>query len=476
MDKTATFLDHQHFGVLGAGRSGQAAARLLRQMGRQVTLIDEFADPGNATFEAMTRQGVALAFGPRKGLPGDVEALVVSPGIDVGHPLLKAAEAAGIPVRGEIELGYLCAPGARIIAVTGTNGKTTVTMLIERLLCDAGIEAIAAGNIGHAFCDAVADNVARLSEIVFVLEVSSFQLETVDQFAPDVALVLNVTPDHLDRHSTMAQYIEAKSRITRRQGAGQTLIVNQDDPGCLGIAVGQTEARVCRFSLERPVEDGGWLDGDLLMICEDGQRPRRYMSMSELGMIGLHNVANALAAAIAARLMGCSRTSIIETLRSFKAAPHRMQLVASGGGVQFIDDSKATNLDSMLKAVSTFSGGLHLIAGGRDKASPFNMLTEHLASRVKAIYLIGEAAEPMEAAWGERMTCLRCGTMDQALETSTARAVEGDIVLLSPGCASFDQFRSYAHRGDVFAAWVREYVERVSIECEKASVDSLDER
>lgn len=477
LDKAETrFLDYHHFGVLGAGRSGLAAARLLRQLGRQVTLIDEFADPSDPAFAPVLCQGVDLAFGNREALPDAVEALVVSPGIGVGHPLLQAAREAGIPARGEIELGYLCARGARIVAITGTNGKTTVTMLIERLLNESGIKAVAAGNIGHAFCDAVADHIERLSEIVFVLEVSSFQLETVDQFTPDVALVLNVTPDHLDRHSTMAQYIEAKSRVTQNQTEAHTLIVNQDDPGCLGIAAKQTQARVRRFSLERPAEDGGWLDGDLLMLGEPGVRPRRYLSMSELTLIGMHNIANALAAACAAQVLGCPRGRIVETLRSFEPAPHRMQGVGCSGGVQFIDDSKATNLGSMQKAIETFSGGIHLIAGGRDKSSPFNTMTEHLSSRVKAIYLIGEAAEPMQAAWGERLTCLRCGTMDQALEAATARAVDGDVVLLSPGCASFDQFRSYAHRGETFAGWVRDYIERVGRQCEEVGIDSAEER
>lgn len=453
----APFLRYERYGILGAGRSGLAAANLLLDLNKQVTLYDDFADAGAPQFAALAGRGGRIAFGAEAGLIETTQALVVSPGIPAGHRLLKVAATAGLPLLSEMELGWLCSGASKIVAITGTNGKTTVTMLIQKICEDAGLRSVSAGNIGFPLCDAVRESGAALDQTVFSLEVSSFQLETCQQFAPDIAVILNVTPDHLDRHPTMEDYAAAKERVTTHQGPEGVLVVNQDDPFCLGIAA-RAQAQVKRFSLERSVEDGAWLDGDLIILQQPGRKPYRLMSMGDLKMVGLHNVANAMAAAAVAEALGIERKKLAESLASFHAAPHRMEIVGCKDGITYIDDSKATNIDAMRRAIESFPEGIHLIAGGRDKNSPFGEMTEELMGRVKTIYLIGEAAVPMEAAWGRHLECLQCGTMDKALEAAAGRAQSGEIVLLSPGCASFDQFRSYAHRGEVFAQWVRQYM------------------
>jgi UDP-N-acetylmuramoylalanine--D-glutamate ligase len=259
----------------------------------------------------------------------------------------------------------------------------------------------------------------------------------------------------------MEAYARVKGRLSDGQGPDDVLVVNQDDSFCLAIAA-RSRARTRRFSLTRPVEDGAWLDGDLIQTIEPGKKPRQLMAMDELRMLGLHNVANAMAAACACQVLGVERKRLAETLREFRAAPHRLEPVAEIDGVLYVDDSKATNLDAMLQAIDSFSGKLLVIAGGRDKNSPFEMATSRLARRARMLLLIGEAAGPMEAAWGKTIDCRQCGTMERALETAGAEAQSGEVILLSPGCASFDQFRSYAHRGEVFAAWARARAAKVA--------------
>jgi len=451
------FLGYQTYAVLGAGLSGRAATGLLRSLGKEVFLFDDNAEPGAEPLTKLSADGVQLFLGADLATPESLapaEALVVSPGVAQDHPIAHEARRRGLPVRAELELGWLRRGGARVAAVTGTNGKTTVTMLIQKLCADAGRRSVAAGNIGLPLSEAVRTDPEDLARTVFAVEVSSFQLETIDAFRPDWAVVLNVTPDHLDRHPTMEQYARAKQRLTARQGPDDVLVVNQDDARCLAIGA-RGRARVRRFSLERPVEDGAWLDGDLMMLKQPGERPRRLMALDGLKLIGLHNVANAMAAACVAQAIGIDRKRIAATLAAFHAAPHRLEPVGERGGVAFINDSKATNLGAMARAVECFTGGIHLIAGGRDKNSPFATITAELHRRVRAVYLIGEATAAMQAAWGGEVECLRCETLGRALAEAAARAAEGETVLLSPGCASFDQFHSYADRGRRFAEAVQ---------------------
>lgn len=450
------FLRFQHYAAIGAGLSGQSAAKLLVSFGKTVSLYDDNADPAAEAFAPMRAIGVELRFGKNQTIAEGTEVIVTSPGIAITHPLLESARGRNLPIRGELELGWLCSPGARFAAITGTNGKTTVTMLMHKILTDAGLDAVEAGNIGMPVAQVAIERgpgSAALAQTAFACEVSSFQLETIECFKPEVAVILNVTPDHLDRHGTMDDYAALKGRVTENQGPREVLVVNQDDPYCLAIAA-KSKARVRRFSLERPVDDGAWLDGDLIILKSADSKPHVLMPMSDLKLIGMHNVANAMAAVCAADAMGVARKKIVQTLTEFGAAPHRLELVATINGVSYINDSKGTNLGAVERAIECFNGPIHLIAGGRDKASPFETMIGKLRGRVKTAYLIGEAAAPMERAWAGTIECLQCGTLERALEEASARAADGEVILLSPGCASFDQFKSYAHRGEVFRAWV----------------------
>lgn len=447
----------ERFVVLGAGLSGLAAARLLLSLGKSVTVCDDGNRSDDAAVQSLADGGADFIWANRKGAEaalGSAEALVVSPGVPASHTLIASAMDLGLPIVGELELAWRFAGDARIVAVTGTNGKTTVTMLIRHLLEAAGIAAVETGNIGHAFSDAVREAAAAQKPAVLVVEVSSFQLEWVARFAPDVAVLLNITPDHLDRHGSMKEYAAAKSRIAQFQRADQTLVVNQDDAACLA-ATQDARARLVFFSLDRPVDLGAWVDDDRLAIAAEGSKPHGLIELDELPLLGMHNVANALAAACAASALGVGRRTIAKALKTFRAAPHRLESIATVDGVEFVNDSKATNLDALVKAVESFNAPVHLIAGGRDKDSPFASIRTRLQGRVARAYLIGEASDRIAQAWDGAVKIRPCGTMDKALEAARAAASEGEVVLLAPGCASFDQFANYAERGEAFERWVR---------------------
>lgn len=457
--RTSALFDAKRFAVIGAGVSGLAAVRLLLSLGKRVRLLDDKDAGGSVQVAQFGASGVELGWGPftaenSAGALEDIERVVVSPGFAVEHALLETAGRLGIPVYPEIELAWLRSDGARTVAVTGTNGKTTVTMLIRQLIETAGLNGVETGNIGHAFSDAVREAGKRLPETVFAAEASSFQLETIHEFRPDVAVLLNVTPDHLDRHGTMERYSGAKARITQNQTADQVLVVNQDDAECLRIA-STSRARILRYSLNRPVEAGAWLDDDQLVWAREGVKPKRLVDLEEIPLFGMHNIENCLAAACAALALDLDRKKVAEGLRTFAAPPHRLQPIGFIADVQYINDSKATNIDATIKALTSFTQPVHLIAGGRDKNIPFATARPLIRNRVARVYLIGECAEIIAKAWEGAADLSRCETMDRALEEAHTHARPGEIVLLSPGCASFDQFRSYAHRGDVFTQWVR---------------------
>ena len=457
-------LDHRRYGVLGGGVSGCGAARLLAALGREVLLFDDRDLSTEQGIDELAALGVRTCWGRPEpdgatAALGGVEALIVSPGVPGDHPLRREAFSSGLPVAGEVELAWLCSGAATVAAITGTNGKTTVTMLVRHLAEAAGLRAVETGNIGAAFSASVLEAGPERDRTLFVVEISSFQLEDARDFAPRIAVILNITPDHLDRHSDMARYAAAKARITARQGPEDVLVLNQDDALCLSVGQG-SRARLLHFSTERAVEAGAWLDDDqLVLLPEAGGAPRRLTDLERLPLIGMHNVANALAAACVASALGVERKTIGRALESFHGAPHRLEWVGAIHGVDYVNDSKATNLDALAKAVASFSAPIHLIAGGRDKAAPFSLYLPRIAPSVSRVYLIGEAGETIARAWEGGVACERCGTLERALEAASARAVPGDVVLLAPGCASFDQFTSYAHRGEVFRNWVRERLE-----------------
>lgn len=451
-------LDAKRFAVVGAGVSGLAATRLLLSLGKAVRLLDDRDASDSAQVAPLIAAGVDAAWGPftagnaPQALEG-CERVILSPGIRVDHPVPVAAARLGLPVYPEIELAWLRSNGAKTVAVTGTNGKTTVTMLVRHIAAHAGANAIETGNIGHAFSDAVREASERLGQTVFSAEVSSFQLETIHDFAPDVAILLNVTPDHLDRHGTMDIYAAAKARITERQTPGQVLVANQDDPECLRIAA-HSRASVLRFSLTRPTDAGAWLDDDQVVWARPGSKPKKLLDLDDIPLFGMHNVENCLAAACAGLALGYDRKLVAEAIKTFKAPPHRLEPVGEIDGVEYVNDSKGTNIDAMIKALTSFNRPIHLIAGGKDKNSPFAAAVPHLRGRVERAYLIGESEEKIAAAWGDAVPISRCGRLERALEEASRLARPGDIILLSPGCASFDQFRSYGHRGDTFRDWV----------------------
>jgi UDP-N-acetylmuramoylalanine--D-glutamate ligase len=428
-------------------------------MGREVVIFDDRDRSAEPEIGELLAAGARAVWGEldsaqaARRLEG-LDALIVSPGVGPEHPLLAAAAELGVKLAPELELAWLATGKAKTVAITGTNGKTTVTMFVRHILESAGVRAIQTGNIGHAFSEAVVEAGDGRDATTFVVEASSFQLERIEHFAPDVAILLNVTPDHLDRHRTFEAYAAAKARIGEMQSPEQTLVINQDDPECLRVAA-RSPGRKLFYSIERPVERGAWLDDDRLVLATAPDRAQRLIDLEELPLFGLHNAANALAAACAASALGVGRKAIAAALKTFEGAPHRLQTIATIDGVAYINDSKATNVDAMIKALSSFQAPIHLIAGGLDKAGPFALALPHMEGRVARAYLIGKAADTIEAAWRGNVEMIPCGTLDRALEHASTRARDGEIVLLAPGCASFDQFKHFAHRGEVFAEWVR---------------------
>lgn len=440
--------------VVGLGKSGLSAAIFLRAKGARVTVSD-------------TRSAVALA----KEIPALLDAgimvesgghglltfrrqdlIVVSPGVPMETPEVKQAVAFGLPVIGELELASRFLQG-RIVAITGSNGKTTTTSLTGKIFLDAGLPTLVGGNIGLPVIDLVAQSTPETTN---VLEVSSFQLETVEDFRPRIAVVLNITPDHLDRHGTFANYAAAKTRITERQQADDFLVLNAEDKATQMVAL-KTKAQIFWFSNRRQIKQGAFVHGEsIVFIPKEGAAAEPIMPVSEIHLKGTHNVENVLAAVCAARLAGVSAISIRAAVRDFKAVEHRLELVKTIGGVEFYNDSKATNVDATMKAVNSFRGGIQLILGGKDKDSDYTLMADLLKERVKAVYTIGAAAEKIERQLHGVVKMVQAGTMQVAIAEAAKAAVAGDVVLLSPACSSFDQFDNYEHRGQVFRQLVNE--------------------
>jgi UDP-N-acetylmuramoylalanine--D-glutamate ligase len=442
--------------VVGLGKSGLSAAIFLRAQGARVTVSD-------------TRSAVALA----KEIPALLEAgimvesgghglltfrrqdlIVVSPGVPMDTPEVKQVVAFGLPVIGELELASRYLQG-RVVAITGSNGKTTTTTLVGKIFADARVPTLVGGNIGLPVIDLVAKSTP---ETVSVLEVSSFQLETVEEFHPWIAVVLNITPDHLDRHGSFATYAAAKARITERQVAEDFLVLNAEDKAAQMVAL-KTKAQIYWFSGRRPIKQGAFVYGEsVVFLAREGAKTEPVMPVSEIHLKGSHNVENVLAAVCAARLAGISAAMIRSAVAGFKAVEHRLELVKSVHGVEFYNDSKATNVDASMKALASFSGGIHLILGGKDKDSDYSLMTELLKERVKAVYTIGTAAEKIERQLHGVVKMVQAETMQVAVSEAAKAAVSGDVVLLSPACSSFDQFENYEHRGRVFRQFVNELI------------------
>jgi UDP-N-acetylmuramoylalanine--D-glutamate ligase len=367
----------------------------------------------------------------------------------VDAPPLVQARALGEKVIGEIELAAEFFPG-KIVAITGSNGKTTTTTLAGEILAAGGLSTVVGGNIGTPAISLVERATA---DTTAVLEVSSFQLETIQTFRPRIAVVLNVTPDHLDRHRTFAAYTDAKARIFENQRSEEFAVLNADDPTCVEMAT-RTKAGVFWFSRKKEVKQGAYAhDGQILFRDFKGQR--EILLLSEIPLKGAHNVENVLAAVCVGALSGVDPARIRKAIASFKAVEHRLEYVATVGGVEYYNDSKATNVDATIKALESFPSNIHLILGGKDKGSDYSVLNDLLRQRVKQVYTIGAAAAKIESQIKGAARIVHAETLETAIKRASESAQAGDIVLLAPACASFDQFRSYEHRGKVFKETVK---------------------
>jgi UDP-N-acetylmuramoylalanine--D-glutamate ligase len=442
--------------VVGLGKSGRAAALFLRDRGARVTVSDSRSAAALANeIPALLDAGIAVETGGHGLLTfRRQDLIVVSPGVPFDTPELKQVRAFGVPVIGELELASRFLQG-RVVAITGSNGKTTTTALAGKIFADSGRPTLVGGNIGTPVIALVGEN---SPETVTVLEVSSFQLETVEDFHPHIAVVLNITPDHLDRHGTFANYAAIKARITEQQTADDFVVLNGEDTPTQMIA-GKTKAQVFWFSGRRPIKRGAFVHGEsVLFLPREGGRAEPVMPVAEIPLKGAHNVENVLAAVCAARLAGISAESIRASVASFKAVEHRLEFVATVGGVEFYNDSKATNVDATKKALEAFKGGVHLILGGKDKDSDYAELANLVRERVKSVYTIGSAAEKIERQLAGVAKIVSTGTLDIAVRRAAENAVAGEVVLLAPACASFDQFENYEHRGRVFKELVTQRV------------------
>ncbi len=432
--------------VVGLGKSGVASALFLKARGARVTVSDtKSPDQLGEEIPILLDHGITVETGGHgeRTFRGQ-DLIVVSPGVPVDAPPLVQARASGEPVIGEIELAAQNLTGP-IVAITGSNGKTTTTTLAGEILAAGGLSVAVGGNIGTPAISLIA---AATKETVFVLEISSFQLETIQTFRPKVAVVLNITPDHLDRHRTFQTYIDAKARIFENQQPDDFAVLNEDDPTCRTLR-DRTRAQVFWFSRKQEVQNGAFVrDGKILFRDATGQR--EVMLVSEIPLKGAHNVENVLAGVCAGGLMGCEPAKIREAIKNFKAVEHRLEYVATIKGVEYFNDSKATNVDATIKALESFPKNIHLILGGKDKGSDYTVLNDLLRERVKRVYTIGAAAEKIESHIKGAAEIVHAETLENAIRRAAAVAQPGDIVLLAPACASFDQFQSYNHRGRVF--------------------------
>ncbi|MGZ5492599.1 MAG: UDP-N-acetylmuramoyl-L-alanine--D-glutamate ligase [Thermoanaerobaculia bacterium] len=430
--------------VVGAGKSGVSAANFLAKRGEDVCLTDNNASP-QLPYELDQR--VDRSFGRQEEILLDsIGTIVLSPGVPATIPLLQVAASRGIPIISEIELAFRHLQG-NVIAITGSNGKSTTTALIGEILRVANREPIVAGNIGEPLIASIDLHRPR----TYVIELSSFQLETVDTFRANTALLLNITPDHMDRYPTFDAYAAAKYRIFRNQQASDVAIVNASERRSTPR---HSVARVWRFSSSQNLDEGAYLDGDDLVMRIDGQE--RRIPRSSLKLEGTANVENALAAWLAARAAGVDDMSVQIAFGTFAGLPHRMVLVCQRDGVRWINDSKGTNVDATLKSLESFApSSVLLILGGKDKAGEFERMRGLVKEKTRAVITIGKAADRISEALQGSATIVPAGDMQQAVKWAAEHATRGDAVLLSPACASFDQYRNFEHRGEHFEELVR---------------------
>jgi len=441
--------------VFGAGRSGISAVRLLQKLDAAVVLYEENknADMENFKDKINTGNNFREYFGsfPPDGL-NDIDLMILSPGISVEHPFVTTVKEKGIPVWGEIELAYRNSRG-KIIAITGTNGKTTTTSLTGEIMKSYFNEVFVAGNIGTPYSDIALETTEKS---VSVIEVSSFQLETIYNFRPHISVILNITPDHLDRHHNMDNYIRLKKEIAKNQNMEDLCILNYEDSNARKISV-QINTRILYFSSERPLKNGLYLDEDYIVYSQEGYT-EKICNVNELQILGRHNYENVMAGVGIAIEMGIPIQVIRKAITSFKGVEHRIEYVDTIDGVRYYNDSKGTNPDAAIKAVKAMNRPTILIGGGYDKKVFFDEWIKSFDGKIKTLVLLGQTAEKIAE------TAKKYGFNDivmvkdlrEAVLVSAQIAKDGDAVLLSPACASWDMFKNYEQRGTLFKEYVKE--------------------
>ena len=441
-------LNNKRVLVVGLGKSGVASALFLKSRGALVTVSDSKPEAElRDEILLLLERGITVETGGHgdRTFRGQ-DLIVVSPGVPADAPQLAQAHKQGEPVViiGEIELAARFLPG-QIAAVTGSNGKTTTTSLAGEIVAAGKFATLVGGNIGTPAISLV-DQAGPATWTV--LEVSSFQLETIVEFRPRIAVILNITPDHLDRHKTFDNYVNAKARVFENQRADDFTVLNADDSTTAGLS-DRTRAQLFWFSRKKEVAMGAFTRGD--HICfRNGNDEREILPLAEVPLKGGHNLENVLAAASIGMLVGCQAEQVRDAVRHFKAVEHRLEFVARVADVDYYNDSKATNVDATIKALESFPANVHLILGGKDKGSDYTVLHELLRQRVKRVYTIGAAAAKIESQIQGAAEVEHAETLENAVRRASESAVAGDVILLAPACASFDQFQSYEHRGRVF--------------------------
>lgn len=448
--------------VVGLGKSGVASALFLQARGAHVTVSDAKAEEQlRQEIPALLDKGITVESGGHgERTFRDQDLIVLSPGVPADVPQVGQARARGVPVIGEIELASRFLKG-HIVAITGSNGKTTTTTLAGEVISMGGYETQVGGNIGTPAISLVAEST---SDTYNVLEVSSFQLETIESFHPEIAVVLNITPDHLDRHRNFRAYVAAKARIFEQQRESDFAVLNAADPTCLELA-DQIRAQNRWFSRSGEVKSGAYVrDGKIFWKDDEGEQ--EVMPVSEVPLKGAHNLENVLAAACVGRLVGVEPHRIRRAVQEFKAVEHRLEFVAKVNGVEYYNDSKATNVDATIKALESFPSGIHIILGGKDKGSDYSVLSPLLQARARRVYTIGAAAEKIESQIAGACEIVHAETLEAAVRKAADSATGGDVVLLAPACASFDQFENYEHRGRIFKQAVAALAARLAAQAE----------
>jgi UDP-N-acetylmuramoylalanine--D-glutamate ligase len=439
-------LENKRVLVVGLGKSGVASALFLKSRGARVTVSDSKPEAElRDEILLLLEHGITVETGGHgdRTFRGQ-DLIVVSPGVPSDAPQLEQARNLGEPVIGEIELAAQFLRG-HIVAITGANGKTTTTSLAGEIIAAGRFPVLVGGNIGTpaiGFVDQSGPSTWT------VLEVSSFQLETIVEFRPRIAVILNITPDHLDRHKTFANYINAKARIFENQRADDFTVLNADDPTTAELAA-RTRAQLIWFSRTREIAKGAFVRGEHIYF-RDSRGEREILPLAEISLKGAHNLENVLAGVCIGMLVGCLPEQIREAVRIFKAVEHRLEFVARIGGVDYYNDSKATNVDAAVKALESFPANIHLILGGKDKGSDYSVLSALLRQRVKRVYTIGAAAAKIESQIQGAVEIEHAETLENAVRRASESAAQGDVILLAPACSSFDQFKNYEHRGRVF--------------------------